>query len=309
MSSSSGTSLEARAGDRRFAMRLSLAVGVVMLVGKCVAYAITGSAAILSDAAESIIHVAAVAFAAFSLNLSVRPANHRFRYGYERVAFFSAGVEGALIGIAALVIIAAAVQKWLGGLELQQLGTGTLIVFVAALLNAALGAYLVITGRRTRSIILEANGRHVLTDSWTSFGVVAGLGLVLITDWKPFDPIVAIAVACNILWAGFDLLRRSITGLMDYSDPGVARDLEPHVETICTELGVKFHQVRFRNTGQRVLVDLHVLVPAEMSVGEAHRRATALEEQLPNRVPFDVEVATHIESIEDHEDVHRVGAH
>jgi cation diffusion facilitator family transporter len=299
----------ARLRDRRFAMRLSLGVGVVMLVGKCLAYAITGSAAILSDAAESVIHVAAVAFAAFSLNLSVRPANHRFRYGYERVAFFSAGVEGALIGIAAVAIIAAAVQKWLAGLELQQLGTGTLIVLGAALLNAGLGGYLVMMGRRTRSIILEANGKHVLTDSWTSFGVVAGLGLVLLTGWKPFDPLIAIAVACNILWSGFDLVRRAVSGLMDYSDPHIARDLEPHVEAICRDLGIAFHQVRFRDTGQRVLVDLHVLVPGEMSVGEAHRRATSLEERLPERVPFEVEVATHIEALEDHEDVHRIGAH
>lgn len=298
-----------RLHDRRMAMRLSLAVGVLMLVGKCFAYYLTGSAAILSDAAESVIHVAAVAFAAFSLNLSARPANQRYRYGYERIAFFSAGVEGALIAIAAVVIIAAAIQKWLAGLELEQLGLGTLIVLGAALLNAALGIYLVVLGRRTRSIILEANGKHVLTDSWTSFGVVAGLGLVLLTGWTPFDPIVAIAVACNILWSGFDLVRRAVSGLMDYSGPGIAGAIEPHVEAICRDLGVDFHQVRFRDTGQRVLVDLHILVPGHMPVGEAHRLATTLEEQLPGRVPFDVEVATHIESVEDHEDVHRVGAH
>ncbi len=295
--------------DRRRAMRLSLGVGVLMLVGKCVAYALTGSAAILSDAAESVIHVVAVAFAAFALSLSTRPANQRFRYGYERIAFFSAGVEGALIGLAAVFIIVAAVEKWRSGLELQQLGTGTLIVLAAAALNLALGAYLVYTGRKTRSIILEANGKHVLTDSWTSFGVVAGLGLVLLTGWKPFDPIVAILVAINILWSGWDLVRRSVAGLMDYSDPRVARDLEPHVDAVCAELGIAYHQVRFRDSGQRVLVDLHVLVPAEMTVGEAHRRATALEERLPVRVPFDVEVVTHIEALEDHDDVHRVGAH
>lgn len=290
-------------------MRLSLAVGVLMLVGKGVAYAITGSAAILSDAAESVIHVVAVAFAAFALSLSTRPANQRFRYGYERIAFFSAGVEGALIGLAAVFIIVAAIEKWRSGLELQQLGTGTLIVLAAAALNLGLGGYLVYIGRKTRSIILEANGKHVLTDSWTSFGVVGGLLLVLVTGWKPFDPIVAILVALNILWSGWDLVRRSVAGLMDYSDPRVALDLEPHVAAVCADLGIAYHQVRFRDSGQRVLVDLHVLVPAEMSVGEAHRRATALEERLPDRVPFDVEVVTHIEAIEDHDDVHRVGAH
>lgn len=290
-------------------MHWSLGVGVAMLAGKSVAYAITGSAAILSDAAESVIHVVAVAFAAFSLALSTRPADQRFRYGYERIAFFSAGAEGALIALAGLFIIYASIDKWMAGLELQKLGVGTLIVLAAALLNLGLGGYLVYVGRRTRSIILEANGKHVLTDSWTSFGVVGGLLLVLATGWKPFDPIVAILVAINILWSGWDLVRRSVTGLMDYSDPRVARDLEPHVEAICRELGIEFHQVRFRDSGQRVLVDLHVLVPAEMPVGEAHRRATALEEGLPSRVPFDVEVVTHIESIEDHAHVHKVGAH
>jgi divalent metal cation (Fe/Co/Zn/Cd) transporter len=120
---------------------------------------------------------------------------------------------------------------------------------------------------------------------------------------------VAIAVALNILWSGGGLLRRSVSGLMDYSDPDVAGQLEPHVEALSRELGIHFHQVRFRHTGQRVLVDMHVLFPYETPVGEAHRLATALEERLPGRVPFEVEVATHIESLEDHEDVHRVGAH
>jgi cation diffusion facilitator family transporter len=290
-------------------MRWSLAVGVLMLVGKVGAYLITGSAAILSDAAESVIHVVAVAFAAFSLHLSGRPADRRFRYGYERIAFFSAGVEGALIVVAAAFIIASAIAKWLRGIELAQLGLGTAIVLVAALANAALGGYLVWLGKRTRSIILEANGKHVLTDSWTSFGVVAGLGLVLATGWKPFDPLVAIAVALNILWSGGGLIGRSISGLMDYSDPKLAGQLEQQVEAISQELGIRFHRVRFRHTGQRVLVDMHVLFPYETPVGEAHRLATALEEQLHARLPFDVEVATHIESLEDHEHVHRVAAH
>lgn len=299
----------AASADQRFAMRLSLLVGVGMLVGKVGAYWLTGSAAILSDAAESVIHVVAVAFAAFSLGLSTKPANQRFRYGYERIAFFSAGVEGALIVIAAIVIIASAVEKWLHGLELTQLGVGTGIVLAAAVANAGLGGYLVWLGKRTRSIILEANGKHVLTDSWTSFGVVAGLGLVLLTGWKPFDPIVAIAVAVNILWSGGGLLRRSISGLMDYSDPDIATQLEPHVQAVCGDLGIHYHQVRFRSTGQRVLVDLHVLFPFETPVGRAHALATALEEQLHVRLPFEVEVATHIEAIEDHGDVHKVGAH
>ena len=299
---------QARADNQR-AMRLSLAVGVLMLVGKVGAYVITGSAAILSDAAESVIHVAAVAFAAFSLALSFRPADREFRYGYERIAFFSAGFEGAMIVVAAIVIIGAAVDKWMHGLELNRLGFGTGVVAAAAALNAALGFYLVRTGRRSHSIILEANGRHVLTDSWTSVGVVGGLLLVLWTGWLPFDPILAILVALNILWSGAQLIRRSVAGLMDYSDPAIATILEPKVQSVALALGVNYHHVRFRHTGHRVIVEMHLLFPYDTTVGEAHRLATEMEERLPAEMPYDTEVITHLEAEEDHESVHRSRAH
>ena len=285
-------------------MRLSLIVGVAMLGGKTFAYAITGSAAIMSDAAESIIHVIAVAFAAFSLWLSARPANARFNYGYERIAFFSAGFEGALIIIAALTIIVAAIQKWMAGLQIEQLGVGTAIVAAAGALNAALGGYLVYTGRKSRSLILEANGKHVLTDSWTSFGVVLGLLLVIWTGWKPFDPLCAIAVALNILWSGGGLIRRSVAGLMDYSDPEVRRAVEDALTSECRVRGMRFHEVRLRSLGQRVLVDVHLLFPFEMPLGEAHRIATAVEQTVEQQVAFDVELVTHLESFDDHEIVH-----
>ena len=290
-------------------MRLSLAVGVLMLVGKTSAYVLTGSAAILSDAAESVVHIVAVGFAAFSLALSMRPADQRFRYGYERIAFFSAGFEGALIILAAIVIIVAAVESWLSGLHLQRLGLGTLVVAAAGALNAVLGLYLVRTGRRTHSIILEANGRHVLTDSYTSLGVLGGLLLVLVTGWKPFDPLVAIAVALNILWAGGHLVYRSIAGLMDYADPQLQAQIVGQVDALTHELGIAYHEVRFRHTGHRVLVELHLLFPYGMPVGEAHRLATIVEERLPAALPFDTAVATHLEALEDHTEVHRVGAH
>jgi cation diffusion facilitator family transporter len=183
-------------------MRLSLGVGAVLVTAKLAAYAFTGSAAILSDAAESLIHEVAVGFAAFSLWLSRKPADDRFRYGYERINYFSAGFEGALIALAAVYILWAAIDKWRAGLELENLGWGTAAVLAAAMTNLALGLYLVRTGRRTRSLIVEANGKHVLTDAWTSFGVVGGLVLVLVTGWKPFDPLCAIAVALNILVSG-----------------------------------------------------------------------------------------------------------
>ena len=288
----------------RFAMRISLAFGVLMLVGKMAAYFMTGSAAILSDAAESVIHVVAVAFAAFSLRLSTKPAEPRFLYGYERITFFSAGFEGAMIVLAAIFILYASIEKWMAGLQLENLGAGTLVVLAAGVLNAGLGWYLIRTGRHSHSLILEANGRHVLTDSWTSFGVVAGLGLVMLTKWKPFDPLLAIAVAINILWAGGHLVWRSAVGLLDHSDPKVGSEIRSKLDALCSELGLQYHGVRYRTTGYRQIIEVHLLFPHAMAVGEAHRLATQLEERLPSKLSVPAEVFTHLESVEDHAAVH-----
>ncbi len=292
------------AAEQRRAMAWSLAIGALMLAGKTSAWWMTGSAAILSDATESAIHGMAVGFAAFSLWLTARPADHRFLYGYERIAFFSAGFEGALIILAAIAIIAAAVHKWLAGLAMENLGPGTAVVAAASAVNAALGWYLVRTGKRTNSLILEANGKHVLTDSWTSVGVVAGLCLVLITGWRPFDPLCAIAVALNILWSGSRLVLRSVGGLMDYSDPETGRILRAKLDQACEELGLQYHGVRFHSMGQRLRVEVHLLFPHDAPVGEAHRLATALEERLPADVGIPAEVITHLESAQDHGHIH-----
>lgn len=286
------------------AMRLSLIVGILMLFGKCGAYLLTGSVAILSDAAESIIHVVAVGFAAFSLWLSVRPAKDTYLYGYERITFFSAGFEGGMIVLAAISIIATAVQKWLTGLQLQNLGAGTLFIVGASLVNALVGLYVVRVGRRHQSLILEANGKHVLTDSWTSFGVVVGLVLVLWTGWKPFDPLCAIIAALNILWSGGNLVRQCVRGLLDYSDPQVGREIRTKLDELCGPLGLQYHGLRFRSTGQRLLVEVHLLFPFQSSLGAAHRGATALEEGLKEALSIPVEVVTHLESLEDHSEIH-----
>lgn len=285
-------------------MRMSLAVGVVMLLGKSIAYYVTGSAAILSDFAESVVHVIAVAFAAFSLRLSTKPAAPTFLYGYERITFFSAGFEGAMIVVAAIWILIEAIEKWLAGLPLEHLGPGASLLIGAGLLNAWLGWYLLHIGKRTHSLILEADGKHVLTDCYTSFGVVAGLGLVVLTGWKPFDPLVAIAIAVNILWSGGRLAWRSAVGLLDYSDPGTGKEIRQKLDAICNELGIHYHGVRYRTTGYRELIEVHLLFPHSTAVGEAHRLATALEERLPLGLGKPAEVITHLESLEDHEDVH-----
>jgi cation diffusion facilitator family transporter len=292
--------------DARVAMRLSLIVGILMLATKMTAFGVTGSTAIFSDAAESVVHVVAVAFAVFSLWLSARPAAPRFHYGYERITFFSAGFEGAMIVLAAVSIVFTTVVKWRRGLALEDLGRGVVLIVAAGLLNAVLGWYLLRIGKRNHSLILEADGKHVLTDCWTSFGVVAGLLLVMITGWKPFDPLVALAVAGNILWSGGRLIWQSAEGLLDYSDPKVGHQIRGRLDAICAELGIQYHGVRFRTTGYRQIIEVHLLFPDSMGLGEAHRLATRVEEQLTSDLEMPAEVTTHLESLEDHSEVHRV---
>jgi len=285
-------------------MRISLAFGIVMLLGKTTAYFLTHSAAIFSDAAESVIHVIAVAFASFSLRLSLKPASGHFLYGYERIAFFSAGFEGALIVVAAIAILFESIHEWTSGLQLQHVGSGVVLILAAGVLNGGLGYYLIRAGRRTNSLILEADGKHVLTDSWTSFGVVGGLGLVMLTHWKPFDPLVAIAVAINILWSGGRLVWSSAIGLLDYSDPEAGKKIRARLDAICSELNIQYHGVRFRTTGYRQIIEVHLLFPNMTSVSEAHALATVLEERLSAELGTPAEVITHLESLDDHAEVH-----
>src|ERR1019366_7812506 len=267
------------AHDMRFAMRLSLAFGFLMLGGKTAAYLITGSTAILSDASESVVHLVAVVFAWFSLWLSLKPANQRYLYGFERITFFSAGFEGAMIVLAALFIIGVTIRKWLTGLELTNVGAGTLFTLLTSVLNAGLGWYLVRTGKRTQSLILEADG-------------------------KPGDAICALAVALNILWSGGHLIWRSVTGLLDTADPKTGNLLRQKLDTLCGELGIQYHGVRFRSTGHRLLVEVHLLFAGSQTVAAAHRLATLLEERLAETLGQPVEVITHLEAQDDHEAVH-----
>lgn len=285
-------------------MRLSFAVGLLMLAGKCLAWWITSSAAILSDALESVVHVVAVGFAAFSMWLSMRPANRRFHYGYERITFFSAGFEGAMIIFAAIAIIAAAVQKWLSGLAIEQLGLGTLLVAGAGALNGGLGWYLVRTGHRTGSLILIANGKHVLTDCWTSAGVVLGLLLVRWTGWVPFDPICAIIMAANILWSGGDLVWRSARGLLDYADPEIEAKLRTELDAAAVRESISWHRLKFRETGGRLLAEVHILFPAGVTVRTAHQVATRIERRLEESFEGRFEVLTHLEPWDDHDGIH-----
>lgn len=291
-------------GQQQFAIRLSLVIGILMFGGKTYAYLITGSAAILSDAAESVVHVLAVGFAAFSLWLSLQPPDDSHPYGHDKISFFSAGFEGAMIAFAAFYIIYEAIVKWLRGLELKNLDTGTLLVAGAALINAALGLFLVWQGKRNHSIILVANGKHVLTDSWTSLGVIVGLLLVLFTGWLPFDPILAILVALNILWSGGKLIRQSVGGLMDEADPGMEQKVKEVLATAMEEGGVSYHELRYRHSGTSAWVEVHLLFPDGTLIEDAHRRATEIESTIAAQFPYPVTVTTHLEPIVQHDETH-----
>jgi cation diffusion facilitator family transporter len=281
-------------------MKVSLALGVFMLAVKTTAYGLTGSPAILSDAMESVVHVAAVGFATWSLWLSQRPADRNHPYGHEKVGYFSAGMEGTLIAVVAVLIIFQAVAKWLGGLEIERLGLGALLTAFAAIVNGALGAWLQWQGRRHGSLILEANGRHVLTDCITSVGVVAGLSLALVTGWLPFDPIVAILVAVNILWSGISLMRRSVGGLMDEVSPSTEASIREALERVASPLGIAWHGVRYRDSGRTTWVELHLLFPRGTPIEVAHARATDVEGAIRAGLGSRAEVITHLESAEDH---------
>ena len=295
------------AADRKalsLGMTLSLVIGSLMFVMKVSAYLLTGSAAILSDAAESVVHVAAVFFAAYSLRLSYKPADDEHMYGHAKIAFFSAGFEGAMIILAAIYIIYESIHKWIIGLHLENLGYGSLLTAAATLINGALGGYLIWLGRRKRSLILEANGKHVLTDCWTSAAVLVGLGLTLTTKWLPWDPICGILMAINILLSGGGLVRSALAGLMDQADPHAHRQLVEILKRETAKYGIAYHALRHRNVGDAHWVELHFLFPHGTPLGEAHRTATAIEQVIEQSLPPRAHVTSHLESRDDHDAVH-----
>jgi cation diffusion facilitator family transporter len=288
----------------RRAMSLSLGIGLFLFLVKFGAFWITGSAAIFADAAESAIHIVAVGFAYFSLRLSQKPADEGHPYGHAKVSFFSAGFEGAMIVLAALFIIYDAINKWITGLHLENLGVGVLLIAGSVIVNIALGLYLVWTGKQKHSLILEANGKHILTDAWTSIGVLVGLGLTLLTGWLPWDPIFAIVVALNILYTGFGLIRKSVGGLMDVAEPEVHRQLEHLLDRETSGLGIDYHQLRHRNLGDGHWVDLHLLFDDETSIRDAHTKATTIENLIKETLKPSAIVTTHLEPKKDHVRIH-----
>lgn len=289
------------------AMRRSLAVGFLMLVLKIGAYVLTGSAAILGDAAESVVHVAAVMFAAFSLGLLHKPADDDHPYGHSKIAFFSAGIEGTLIVVAALFIIYESVRRWLQHLPPANLDAGLALTALTIVINAALGAYLISTGRRQGSLILESNGKHVLTDVWTSLGALIGLGLVALTGWHNWDSICGLIMAGNIIWTGYGLVRQSVGGLMDTADPKLNAALDAALRRETEKHGLKFHALRHRDAGEMHYVEVHLLFSDDIMLRDAHRTATEIEHAVEASVDRPVLITTHLECQGDHDELHQHG--
>ena len=287
-----------------FAIRLSFAFGILMLAIKWYAYSLTGSTAIFSDAAESVIHIIGVGFAVFSLWYSFQPADEEHTYGHHKISYFSAGFEGALIILAAIYIIYISINRLIFGIEISNLDKGTYFTFAASVINLILGLYLVWKGKKTNSIILVANGKHVLTDSWTSFGVVGGLLLTLVTGWLPFDPLVAIAAALNILWSGSKLVRQSIGGLMDEGSKKTADSIRKILEKETVNKGLEYHQLRFRESGNILWIEFHLLFPKGTLLENAHNIATELEKTIKNRLNMQANIISHLEPLEMHDEIH-----
>ncbi|MEZ5388056.1 MAG: cation diffusion facilitator family transporter [Prosthecobacter sp.] len=289
------------------AMRFSLAVGFLMIVLKVGAYVLTGSAAILGDAAESVVHVAAVMFASFSLGYVHKPADDDHPYGHSKIAFFSAGIEGGLIVIAALYIVYESVRRWFLHLPPANLDEGLALTCLSILINTVLGFYLVRTGRRSSSIILESNGKHVLTDVWTSLGALVGLGLVALTGWHGWDPICGIIMAANIIWTGYGLMRQSVGGLMDTADPQLNAALDATLRRETEKHGLQFHALRHRDAGEMHYVEVHLLFDDDIMLKDAHRTATEIELAVQASVTHPVLITTHLECLGDHDELHRHG--
>ena len=283
--------------QQRLAMTASLAVAVVMLVGKLIAYRLTGSTAILSDAIESVVHLGATAMAGFSLWYAAQPPDPAHPYGHGKIAYFSSGLEGALILVAAVGIVWTATVDLIQGPEVQQIGVGLLITAGLGVINLVLGLTLVRVGKRTNALVLVANGHHVLTDMWTSLGVLVGIGLVWLTDAVWLDPVVALLVGANIVWTSASLMREAYSGLMETADPGATADVLAVLDGAVGEgLIDGHHHVRHRRVNDQVWIEQHLLLPDGMRLDQAHARATEVETRQRAIFPDSrVQVTSHLE--------------
>jgi len=278
---------------------LSIAAALATIALKTVAWWLTGSVGLLSDALESLVNLAAAVLALSMLRLAAAPPDENYPYGFSKAEYFSAGIEGALIVIAAGGIVWAAVPRLVTPQPLDMPLAGLGLTVVASGINLAVALILLRAGRANHSITLEADGRHLMTDVWTSAGVLVGVALVFVTGWLRLDPLIALAVSVHILWAGFSLMRRSVRGLLD---PAISTEDQSEVTKLFQEYsrryGVSFHALRTRQAGARRFVTFHLLVPDAWTVAQAHRLSEEIEARMRSMVP-NAAVFTHIEPISD----------
>ena len=281
--------------DQIRVMNLSLVIAVVLLFTKIFAAAITGSSAIYSDAAESVTHVLAVAFAAWALRLAHKPSDDTHHFGHDKVAFVSSGFEGAMISAAALLIVYETGRQMLVGTAIASMGIGMVLTAAAAAVNLILGTALLRVGKKRHSPVLRANGEHVLADVWTSGGVLAALALVHFTGWRWWDPIFAVLAAAKLLWTGFRLMRESLGGLMDQADLVVEKNLRETLDAECHSRGLSYHNLRHRHSGRTHWIEFHLVFPDESGLLDAHEVATELEGRVASLIGQDVRVISHLE--------------
>ena len=281
----------------RFAW-ISIAAALVTIILKTCAWHVTGSVGLLSDALESVVNLIGGVMALAMLTIAQRPADEDHAFGHGKAEYFSSGVEGSLILVAAASIGFASFNRLMHPQPLEQPGLGLAVALVASLVNLGVAILLLRVGRARHSITLEANAQHLLTDVWTSVGVLVGVGLVVLTGWNRIDPIVGLLVAANIVWTGAGIVRRSVAGLMDTALP--AKDLvevKKLLEGYRTD-GLEFHALWTRQSGARKFISFHVLVPGEWTVQRGHELLERIERDISQAIP-DASVFTHLESLED----------
>lgn len=277
---------------------LSIAAALVTMGLKAGAYLLTGSVGLLSDALESLVNLAGAIMVLSMLKVAARPADDNHAYGHSKAEYFSSGFEGSLILVAAGSIIYTAVKRLFEPQPLEQLGIGLLVLLLASMVNLVVSIIMGRAGKKYNAIALSANAHHLMTDVWTSLGVLIGVGAVALTHWQPLDSIVAIVAALNILWSGYKIVRDSAYGLMDTALPQEDLDLVDWILDKYKSQGVEFHAVRTRQSGSSKFVNMHVLVPNEWTVEHGHSLVNKIEEELQERLP-NANIFTHLEPLHD----------